>query len=60
MYNSDNLDFSTVMTNIGAENRIPALRHQNFYYGTYTRTITPTVVNEFRFTFGDRINWTRA
>jgi hypothetical protein len=60
MYNSDNLDYTTVMTNIGAENRVPALRHQNFYYGTYTRTITPTVVNEFRFTFGDRINWTRA
>ena len=60
MYNSDNLDYSTVMTNIGAENRVPALRHQNFYYGTYTRTITPTVVNEFRFTFGDRINWSRA
>lgn len=60
MYNSDNLDYSTVMTDIGAENRVPALRHQNFYYGTYTRTITPTVVNEFRFTYGDRINWTRA
>lgn len=60
MYNSDNLDYSTVMTNIGAENRVPALRHQNFYYGTYTRTITTTLVNEFRFTFGDRINWNRS
>ena len=60
MYNSDNLDFSTVVTDIGAENRVPALRHQNFYYGTYTRTITPNLVNEARFTFGDRINWTRS
>lgn len=60
MYNSDNLDYTTVVTNIGAENRVPALRHQNFYYGTYTRTISPSVVNEFRFTFGDRINWSRS
>jgi hypothetical protein len=58
MYNSDNLDWTTVMADIAAESRIPALRHQNFFYGTYTRTITPTIINEFRFNYGNRINHT--
>ncbi len=60
MYNSDNLDYSTVMTDIAAENRIPAIRHQNFFYGTYTRVFSPSVINEFRFNYGNRINHTRA
>ncbi|MBI4890213.1 MAG: TonB-dependent receptor, partial [Acidobacteria bacterium] len=60
MYNSDNLDYSTVMTNIAAENRVPALRHQNFFYGSYTRVFSPSVINEFRFNYGNRINWARG
>jgi len=58
MYNSDDLDYSTVMADIAAENRVPALRHQNFFYGTYTRVFTPSVINEFRFNYGNRINHT--
>jgi hypothetical protein len=57
MYNSDNLDYTTVMTDIAAENRVPALRHQNFFYGTYTRVFSPSIINEFRFNYGNRINW---
>ena len=60
MYNSDDLDFTTVLTDIAAESRIPALRHQHFFYGTYTRVFTPSVINEFRFNYGNRINWARS
>ncbi len=44
------------MLDPGAENRNRALRHQNFFYGTYTRVFSPSVINEFRFTYGNRIN----
>ncbi|MCU0227061.1 MAG: carboxypeptidase regulatory-like domain-containing protein, partial [Bryobacterales bacterium] len=58
MYNSDNLDFTQILGDLAASNDVQALRHQNFYYATYTRVISPSTVNEFRFTFGDRINHT--
>lgn len=58
MYNSDDLDYTTVMADIAAENRVPARRHQNFFYGTYTRVFSPSVINEFRFNYGNRINHT--
>lgn len=60
MYNSDDLDYTTVMTDIAAENRVPAIRHQNFFYGTYTRVFTPSIINEFRFNYGNRVNWARS
>jgi len=56
LYNSDDRDYTTVMTNAAAETRGPALRHQNFFYGTYTRVFSPSLINEFRFTYGNRIN----
>lgn len=56
LYNSDDLDFTTVMTNAAADMRAPALRHQNFFYGQYTRVFSPTLINELRFTYGNRIN----
>ncbi len=56
LYNSDNRDYTAVMTNAAAETRGPALRHQNFFYGTYTRVFSPSLINEFRFTYGTRIN----
>ncbi|MBI5281544.1 MAG: TonB-dependent receptor [Candidatus Solibacter usitatus] len=56
LYNSDDRDYTTVMANAAADTRGPALRHQNFFYGTYTRVFTPSLINEFRFTYGNRIN----
>ncbi|MDQ3254060.1 MAG: TonB-dependent receptor [Acidobacteriota bacterium] len=56
IYNSDNLDFSSVFPNIAAETLTSALRHQNYFYWAYTRTISPTVINELRYTYADRIN----
>lgn len=56
LYNSDNLGFTSVFPDIAAETLTPALRHQNYFYGAYTRVISPTIVNEVRYTFADRIN----
>ncbi|NWF84169.1 MAG: TonB-dependent receptor [Bryobacteraceae bacterium] len=58
LYNSDDLDYTTVMADIAAENRVPARRHQHFFYGTYTRVFSPSIINEFRFNYGNRINHT--
>jgi len=60
LYNSDNRDFTTVLTDIAADPRQQALRHQNFVYSTWTRIISPTIVNELRFTYGNRINHQRS
>ena len=56
LYNSDNRDYTTVMADPAADTRGPAIRHQNFFYGTYTRVFTPSMINEFRFTYGNRVN----
>jgi hypothetical protein len=60
LYNSDNVDFTTTVTDIAADTNSQALRHQNFYYATYTRVFTPTIINEFRFNYGNRINHQRS
>ena len=60
LYNSDDLDYTTYLTDIAADPRSQALRHQNFFYGSYTRVFTPTLLTEFRFNYGNRINWTRS
>lgn len=56
LYNSDNLDFTSVFPVNAADTLAPALRHQNYFYWAYTRTISPTVINELRYTYADRIN----
>ena len=56
IYNSDNLDFTSVFPNPAAETLTSALRHQNYFYWAYTRTFSPTVLNELRYTYADRIN----
>jgi hypothetical protein len=56
LYNSDNLDYTTVMPVAAADTRGPALRHQNFFYAQYTRVFTAALVSELRFTYGNRIN----
>src|SRR5262245_11080223 len=56
LYNSDNLDFTSVFPNRAADTLAPALRHQNYYYFGYTRVFTPAIINEFRYTYSNRIN----
>jgi hypothetical protein len=60
LYNSDNTDYTSVFPDRAAETNVPALRHQNYFYGAWTRVFTPSVVNELRFTFADRINHTKS
>ncbi len=56
LYNSDDRDFTTVFPNIAAETNTAALRHQNYFYIGYTRTFSTSVINEFRYTYSNRIN----
>jgi Carboxypeptidase regulatory-like domain len=56
LYNSDDRNFTTVFPNIVAETNTRALRHQNYFYWGYTRTFSSTVINEFRYTYSNRIN----
>ncbi len=60
LYNSDNLDYTSVFPNPASETLIPALRHQHYWYFGYTRVISPTIINEARHTYSNRINDTSA
>jgi len=60
LYNSDNLDFTSVFAERAADTNVPALRHQNYWYGGYTRTFGANLVNELRYTYSNRINHTLA
>jgi hypothetical protein len=60
LYNSDDLDYTTIMANIAADPNSQALRHQNFFYGSYTKVFSPNLVNDFRFNYGNRINHVRS
>ena len=39
-----------------ADTNQAALRHQNYWYGGYTRTFRSNLVNELRYTYSNRIN----
>lgn len=43
--------------NPAAETANDALRHQQFWYGTWTHIFTPALLNEFRFTYERRTNF---
>jgi len=60
MYNSDDLGLTSVFPNPAAETNGTALRHQQFTYVSWNRVVSPTKLNELRFTYGNRINWQRA
>ena len=56
LYNSDNLTFTSVYSERAADTNTGALRHQNYWYGGYTRTFGSALVNELRYTYSNRIN----
>jgi len=56
LYNSDNLDFTSVFPTAAADTTAPALRHQNFFYVGHTHTFGASTINEWRYTYGNRIN----
>ena len=56
LYNSDNRFHTSVFTEPAADMVTDALRHQHYFYVGYTRTMGSALVNELRYTYGDRIN----
>ena len=60
LYNSDNRVPTSVFAEPAGDTLDDALRHQHFFYGSYTRTFGAATVNELRYTYGNRINHTRA
>lgn len=60
LYNSDDTDQTSVFPERGADTQGIAIRHQNYYYGNWTRTISPTLINDFRMTYSNRVNHSQA
>ncbi len=56
LYNSDDRDFTSPFPERAADTNTLARRHQHYFYAGYTRLIRPTVLNELRYTYSDRIN----
>ncbi len=56
LYNSDNRFHTSVFAEPAADSVTDALRHQHYFYGSYTKTFGTSLVNELRYTYGDRIN----
>jgi hypothetical protein len=56
LYNSDDTDSTSVFPNPAAETGTDTKRHQQYWYGSWTRIFTAALINEARFTYGNRIN----
>jgi hypothetical protein len=56
LYNSDDTGFTSVFPEPAADDNTATVRHQQFWYGAWTRVISGTLINEFRYTYGNRIN----
>jgi hypothetical protein len=60
IYNSDNRANTSVFPTEAADTLTDPLRHQHFTYFSYNKIITPSILNEARYTYGNRINWERS
>ena len=57
LFNHDINDNTTVFPNAGAADPTTySLDWQEFWYGSWTHIVSPNQVNDFRFTFEDRVN----
>ena len=56
LYNSDNTANTSVYADAAADTRIDAERHQQYWYGSWTRILSPSLINDFRVTYANRIN----
>lgn len=56
IYNSDDVLNTSVFPEPGTETNNDNKRHQQFWYGSWTRVFTGSLVNELRFTYGNRVN----
>ena len=62
LYNSDNnFNTSVFPGQDGAGDTLAdPLRHQHYTYVSWNRIISPSLLNELRYTYGNRINWNRS
>lgn len=56
LYNSDDTSRTSVFPERGADPNGIAVRHQNYAYGNWVRTISASLLNDFRFTYSNRVN----
>jgi hypothetical protein len=56
LYNSDDTSRTSVFPEPGADTENIAIRHQNYFYGSWIRTVTASVVNDLRVTYSNRVN----
>ena len=56
LYNSDNSANTSVFPDAAADTRADAIRHQQYWYGSWTHILSPSLINDFRFTYANRIN----
>jgi hypothetical protein len=56
LYNSDHSGLTSVFPNPAAETNSAAVRFQHYGYIGWTRIISPSVVNDFRWTYANRVN----
>jgi len=57
LYNSDNRFNTSVFPLEAAETLTDPVRHQHYTYLSYNKIITASILNEARYTYGNRINW---
>jgi hypothetical protein len=56
IYNSDDLGRTSVFPDPAADTMNVAVRHQNYFYGSWIRTVTPNLINDLRVTYSNRVN----
>jgi hypothetical protein len=60
LYNSDDQDNTSVFPERAADTLAVTLRHQQYWYANWNHTFSPSVLNDFRFTYSNRINDARS
>jgi hypothetical protein len=60
LYNSDDTGLTSVFPEPAADTQNIAIRHQHYFYGNWTRTISPSLLNDFRMTYSNRVNHAHA
>ena len=55
LFNTDNTSVNSVYANPSADTTSDQVRHYQFWYGSWTHIVTPTLINEFRVNYGNRI-----
>jgi len=56
LYNSDDEARTSVFPNPASETDNDVVRHQQYWYGSWTRVISSALIHELRFTYANRVN----